>query len=388
MFNINKEAEKALFLLSQNGYEAYLVGGCVRDSILKRPFEDYDITTNALPTEVKEVFKNFKTVDTGIKHGTVTVIIEKLPIEITTYRIDGEYSDNRHPDKVEYSRNIKDDLSRRDFTMNAICYNGEILDVFGGIEDIANKMIKCVGAPSKRFTEDALRVLRALRFSACLGFDIEQKTSDSIFTCAHLLKKVSGERISSELKKLLCGDFANDVISKYGGVFDILFDGECYSQTAEYIGKCKKDFAVRLSCLLLHKEGFREVLSKLKLDNKTSKRVISAIENYNIYITEDPVCIKRYLYANGLQNIKDVLALKKAYGRDTAKIENILNDIINRNECYSIKMLNVCGDDLNALGIKGKAVGDMLNTILDKVIDGTVGNQKNKIIDFIKEKYK
>ncbi len=385
MFNINKEAEKALFLLSQNGYEAYLVGGCVRDSILKRPFFDYDITTNALPTEVKEVFKNFKTIDTGIKHGTVTVIIEKLPIEITTYRIDGEYSDKRHPDKVEFSQNLKDDLSRRDFTMNAVCYNGEYIDLFGGIEDITNRMIKCVGDPSKRFTEDALRILRALRFSSCLGFDIEEKTSDAITECTHLLKNVSGERISAELKKLLCGENAGNVISKYANVFEFLLGHNCYLERAEHIKKCPIDFDLRLACLLLNSSQHNDVLAKLKLDNKTVKRVSSAVSNYSFDLADDSVYIKKYINKNGIQNLLDVLALKNADGIDVSVIKKMLNKIIDKNECYSVKMLDIKGDDLIQFGLSGKTVGKTLEMILEKVIEGRIENSKDKILDYIKE---
>ncbi len=385
MFKIRKEAETALFLLSKSGYEAYLVGGCVRDSLLGRAFTDYDITTNALPAEIKEVFRNHKTLDTGIKHGTVTVIIDKLPIEITTYRIDGEYTDSRHPDSVEFSRNIRDDLSRRDFTMNAVCYNGDYIDLFGGREDVVNRLIRCVGDPVKRFTEDALRILRALRFSSCLGFDIEEKTSQAIIECTHLLKNVSGERIATELKKLLCGEKASHIIFKYAKVFEFLLGDNCYSERAEHIKNCPLDFDIRFACLLLNNSQYNEALAKLKLDNKTVKRVVGAIESYSTDIVADSVFIKTYINKNGIQNLMDVLALKKADGIDVADTENLLNDIIEKNECYSVKMLDVNGDELVQLGISGKAIGETLELILKKVIEGKIENSKVKILDFIKE---
>lgn len=386
MFNIREEAEKALFLLSNNGYEAYLVGGCVRDSILGRSFTDYDITTNALPFEIKTVFKNFKTIDTGIKHGTVTVVIGNLPIEITTYRIDGEYSDNRHPDKVIFSRNIRDDLSRRDFTMNAVCYNGEYIDLFCGIEDINNRLIRCVGDPTKRFVEDALRILRALRFSSCLGFEIEEKTSDAIISCSHLLENISFERISAELKKLLCGDNASEIISKYSKVFEYILEDNCYSERALHIKKCPLDFDIRLACILLNNSRYNEVLSKLKLDNKTLKRVALAVSNYSSDLANDSVYIKKYINKYGIQNLQDILTLKKADGADTSCFEALLNNVIKNNECYTVKMLDINGDDLIHLGITGKDIGITLELILENVIDGKIENSAEKILDFIKER--
>ena len=385
MFNIRKEAEKALFLLSKSGYEAYLVGGCVRDSILGRSFTDYDITTNALPYEIKEVFCGYKTLDVGIKHGTVTVIIDKLPIEITTYRIDGEYTDNRHPDKVEFSGNIRDDLSRRDFTMNAVCYNGGYIDPFGGRQDIDDKIIRCVGDPRKRFEEDALRIMRALRFSACLGFKIDTEASDAISECMHLLKNVSAERILTELNKLLCGENAAEVITEYSKVFCFLLGDNCYCERAKHINKCPAAFDIRMACLLLDNGRYKDVLTWLKLDNKTLKRVALSIENYNTFITADPIFIKKYINKFGTENLKDVLALKKADGIITADVEENLNYIINNNECYSIRMLDINGDDLACLGITGKAIGQALELILENVIEGKINNSKKEIMDFIKE---
>ena len=185
---VSLEAKMVLELLENSGFEAFLVGGCVRDSLLNRPFSDYDVTTNASPSEVKKVFSDYRVIETGIKHGTVTVILNGLPVEITTYRIDGEYKDNRHPEEVRFSTKLEDDLCRRDFTVNALAYNSELIDLFGGVSDLKSRLIRCVGDPDVRFNEDGLRILRALRFSSVLGFEIENATACSVIRNRHLLK--------------------------------------------------------------------------------------------------------------------------------------------------------------------------------------------------------
>ena len=219
-FNIPVQVSEALKILSSNGFEGWIVGGCVRDFLMGREPADFDITTSATPSETIEAFKGYRIIETGLKHGTVTIIVGGMSLEITTFRIDGEYFDGRHPSEVKYTRNLKDDLSRRDFTMNAIAYNEEhgLYDIFGGQKDIENKKIVCVGEAEKRFSEDALRIMRAIRFSSQLGFEIEEKTAEQVHRLKHTLKKISAERIRVELDKLLCGQFPHKVLMEYSDV--------------------------------------------------------------------------------------------------------------------------------------------------------------------------
>ncbi|MBE7070835.1 MAG: hypothetical protein E7386_10115, partial [Ruminococcaceae bacterium] len=251
MLSISRGAEFALDRLEKNGFEAYLVGGCVRDGILGRQTNDYDVTTNAFPSDIKKVFFDCNTIDVGIAHGTVAVVCGDEIIEITTYRIDGEYKDNRHPESVNFSTDIKDDLSRRDFTVNAMAYNGQLVDYFGGLDDLSKRIIRCVGDPDTRFNEDALRILRAMRFSSVLGFEIEGVTAKAIIKNAHLLSSISHERILAELKKLLCGCNVVSVIQKFGCVFDTVFMGKDFGSRAFAVGRCENSFETRLACLFL-----------------------------------------------------------------------------------------------------------------------------------------
>ena len=215
--------DNIIFVLSrleEAGYEAYLVGGCVRDPLIGREVSDYDITTSALPSEVEKVFADLRVIETGIKHGTVTVLSDEEPVEITTFRTDGDYLDSRHPESVTFTRKVEDDLSRRDFTVNSIAMDkdGKYVDPFGGREDIERRIIRCTGDPDKRFSEDALRIIRALRFSSVLGFEIEDETARSIHANRELLKKISVERVFIELKKLLCGKDVFRILIDYSDV--------------------------------------------------------------------------------------------------------------------------------------------------------------------------
>ena len=218
-----KNVEFIINRLENAGFEAFCVGGAVRDSVMNITPGDWDITTSALPEETKAIFGDFKTIDTGIKHGTITIIMDKKPYEVTTFRIDGEYNDNRHPENVLFTRNLKDDLSRRDFTINALAYNKKtgLADLFGGQADIYNSIIRTVGEPEKRFKEDGLRIMRALRFSAVLGFDIEENTKKAIHKNKDLLKNISAERLSAELIKLICGKNAFKILMEFPDVFSV-----------------------------------------------------------------------------------------------------------------------------------------------------------------------
>jgi len=385
LLEISYEARLALRLLEENGFEAYLVGGCVRDYILKRPFNDYDITTSATPDEVKKVFYKFRVIETGIKHGTVTVLIDSVPIEITTYRVDGDYKDNRHPETVEFSKKLSDDLCRRDFTVNALAYNKNIVDMFNGIDDLNKKLIRCVGDPDKRFNEDGLRIIRALRFASVLGFDIEEETGKSIIKNKHLLKNVSSERIFEELKKLLCGVNSKNIIEKYGVVFDELFNGKNFSKRAESIDNCPYDINVRTASLFLEDNFFREDLSMLRVDNKFYNRCINAINNYSCELNADKISVKKYLNRFGGQTLTDVLYLREAEGYDVFGIREIYQEIKANKECYLVSELDISGADLILLGYKDKQIGDALNLLLKLVIEEKLPNTREELYKYAKE---
>ena len=223
-FTLPSYVSLALEKLNNHGFEAYVVGGCVRDSLMGRAPNDWDITTDALPEQLLSTFAEYRVIPTGLQHGTVTVLIDDHPLEITTYRIDGTYSDNRHPDSVSFTRSLREDLARRDFTINALAYHPQtgIVDHFSGLADLDNRQIVCVGDPEKRFTEDALRILRALRFSAQFGFPIEKMTAKAIHRLAPLLRRIAVERVQSELVKLLCGEYVRDVMLAFPDVIGII----------------------------------------------------------------------------------------------------------------------------------------------------------------------
>jgi len=238
--NIPQEVQTALQALKNSGYEAYIVGGCVRDMLLGLTPKDFDITTSALPEQIKAVFKAYRIIETGIKHGTVTVIIDNTPLEITTFRTDGTYTDNRRPDSVSFTTSLEEDVKRRDFTVNAMCYNPEIglVDYCGGKEDLERKLIRAVGVPAERFKEDSLRILRALRFASVYGFEIEAETANAILEYKHLLKNVASERISVEINKLLCGENVYKILMDFFPAFEEIFpefeNANGFSQNSPY----------------------------------------------------------------------------------------------------------------------------------------------------------
>lgn len=432
------QVKYAIKILEQNGFVAYVVGGCIRDSMLGVCPPDWDITTNALPNEVLSVFHNLKTIESGIKHGTITVIVETLPLEITTFRIDGNYLDNRHPDSVNFCNNLCEDLSRRDFTINAMAYNENsgLIDIFEGIKDIQNKIIRCVGNPDLRFNEDALRILRALRFSSVLGFELEQKTSDSILRNASLLQNVSKERVSTELLKLLCGQNVCNVLLKYRDVFtkiipeiEPMFDFDQHNEhhifdvwehTVRAIDYSECDPIVRLT-LLLHDIGkphcysmdekgvghfhghgnisadiARTVLKSLKLSNEIINTILTLVKYHDYPITPEEKIVKRRLAKFSPPVLKLLLKVKLADSlahspiysnreNEFLKIEEMMNKIIENGECFKLCDLAVNGDDLINLGIPAsKKIGEILNELLRAVIDGKLKNNKAELIKEVK----
>lgn len=402
--NIPYEVETALNILNKNNFEAYIVGGCVRDSLLGNAPNDWDITTSAKPDEIISCFNNYRTINTGLKHGTVTVIINKKKMEITTYRIDGKYSDNRRPDNVLFTDNLSYDLKRRDFTINAIAYNKNgIVDLFGGIEDIRNKVIKCVGEPDERFNEDGLRILRALRFASVLNFKIDSNTSLSIHKNKELLSNISKERITVEFNKLLQGIDFISILREYKDVIKIFIPemSNCDNQEWEDILNSMnyaENLILKLS-ILLYKANAEKVLRNLKYDGATIKSVKSIVTFKDEEILPEKIKIKKQLSLIGYENYINLIKFKKTlyksqenkYKQELCNINNsekILNDIVMNNECYNLKMLEINGEDLKREGFtKGILLGLILNEILSLVIEGKLENNKDNLIDYVK-KYK
>jgi len=435
MINISNEAAKAIDMLNKRGYEAYIIGGCVRDYLMGKEPGDIDITTSARPEEVKEVFSSFRVVETGIKHGTVTVIINKVPLEITTYRVDCGYSDGRHPDKVSFTKSLREDVARRDFTMNSIAAdaNGSIVDYFGGAQDIQNRIIRAVGDPEVRFQEDALRILRALRFSSTLGFKIEEETKAAVFKYRELLQLISSERISSELTKLLCGGNAGNVIKEYIEVLGVFMPEllpmkgfnqrnphhhlDLLSHTCMVVDSIEKDPMLRLAALLHdigkvqtfmtddkgigHFYGHEEtgarlaesILKRLKLDRQTIEDTVKLIKYHGIYIEENERSVKRALGRLSPETFFQLIKLKRAdsMAQNSAhdilehcnEIEEIGVSIIERGECFSKHNLAINGNDLIRLGMRqGREIGRLLDKMLSMVIDGQLANDKKALEEY------
>ncbi len=380
-------------LLEQSGFEAYAVGGCVRDSLLGRTPYDWDVCTSACPEETLAVFSDFRTIPTGIKHGTVTVIADS-PVEITTFRIDGEYLDNRRPSEVLFTRTLADDLCRRDFTVNAMAAdkNGNVTDLYGGKEDLQRKIIRCVGCAEKRFDEDALRIMRALRFAATLGFELEESTAKAVHAQKELLKNIAIERIRVETDKLLLGN-CEKILCDYKEVFEVFLpEADITADKAKRISLADNELEIRLALLLdnLSAEQARAVMQRLRYSNSVTAAVAGLIENADIKLGLAFPDIKRLLNNFGEEALCRLVRFHRAKGNiNTAEKNELLqkiNKIISDGECYSLAMLAVNGADLTALGIKGKRIGNMLNVLLSDVIDSKVKNTREALLEEIKNR--
>lgn len=437
MITIPNDVENVINILSSNGHKAYVVGGCVRDSLMGREPDDWDVTTDASPKELKKIFASFRTVDTGIDHGTVLVVSGKTPVEVTTFRIDGEYTDNRHPDSVTFTSNIEDDLARRDFTMNAMAYNHEdgIIDPFRGRDDIENKIIRCVGEPDKRFNEDGLRIMRAVRFSSVLGFTIEEKTAESIIKNENLLGAIAAERLSKELMKLLCGENVFEVLTKFRSVIGVFipelkleFDFKQYGKKHAYdvwmhtvhtVNNIEANPVLRLT-MLLHDTGkiathaidengnstFRNhaavggviaenILRRLKFSKEYINTVSYLVSIHDKEVPETRIQVKEYIRELGEKNYirlmkirrADKSGLSKGY-RDIADklvfAYSTFDEVMNNNEPYSIKQLAVDGNDLKRL-VPANDIGDTLNFLVETVIKHPENNEKEILLDIVKK---
>lgn len=424
-----------------SGYKAYIVGGCVRDYFLQKTPNDYDITTNALPDDVIKIFSDYTVIPTGLKHGTVTVISNGAPIEITTFRSDGEYIDHRHPSSILFSQTFDDDARRRDFTINAMAYNhlDGLTDLFGGEQDIQNKIIRTVGNPDERFNEDALRILRALRFASTLGFKIEAETASAIHRNKDLLNNISAERIYAEFTKLLSGINVKDILIEYSDVIScfipeiipmINFDQHNYhhiydvwQHTVNAVANIKNTNILRLSAFFhdigkpqmfsLSNDGvghfyghsavsveiMQNVLKRLRADNHTISKVALIIKYHDMQIPEDKKIIRRHMAKLSPDTFFDLIYMFRAdtlalapQSKDRelhfANLESLAQQIINEQSCFTLKSLAINGNDLISLGIpSGKQIGIILNKLLEAVISDKIPNTRQDLLNEV-QKYK
>ncbi len=436
MYNIPHYAQKSLEILEKNGFEAYIVGGCVRDFLMNKTPNDFDIATNAQPQDTKKCFEGYRLITNGEKHGTIAVVIDSEVVEITTYRIDGSYSDSRHPESVTFSKNLSEDLSRRDFTVNAMALdkNGEIVDLYGGRADIENKIIRTVGNPSDRFEEDALRIMRGLRFASQLGFEIESETSEQIHKKAHLLKNISVERIRDEFLKLICGEKAVAILRDYCDVTEVFIPEikdmygflqhtpfhkyDVWEHTLNAVGNISCESVLRMTmllhdiakpdCFTIDKNGVghfkghaplgavkaKKILERLRFSNKETKLITTLIENHRDTYKCD-ADVKRMMGRVGEDTFRLLLKVKRAddgakgvyFEKDKQRLdfaEKRLDEIIRNNECYRISDMKINGCDISNIGFNGKQVGEILNILYEKVIFGELLNDKKHLIDCAK----
>lgn len=435
--NIPADANELIHTLQNNGHSAYIVGGCVRDSILGRTPHDYDICTSATPSEMLEIFKDKKIIETGLQHGTVTVVVNGEPYECTTFRIDGIYSDNRRPDTVTFTDKLVEDLRRRDFTINAMAYNDEegLIDPFNGMEDIKYKRISCVGRAEDRFGEDALRILRAIRFAAQLEFTIMPGTDWEIHKQYKNLENISIERINSEFCKIASSDDFCVELLLYKDVFSLfipelkdMFDfpqnnpwhiWDVFGHTIHAVEYCDSDdLTVRLAVFfhdfgkphsyqdgedgIRHFKGHGKVsanmtdsiMKRLKFDNETRNNVVELVCYHDATFEVGKKYVKRWLNKIGEKQFRRLLQVKKADNKaqnlelssdrikELSEIEALIDEVLQENECFSLKDLAVNGNDVKKTMMlkEGKYVGYWLNEILKRVIDGKLNNNRDDLI--------
>ena len=399
IIDLPKNVENIIGSLEEHGFEGFAVGGCVRDSLLKKTPKDWDITTDALPVDMKKIFK--KTFDTGIAHGTVTVLMDGVGYELTTYRIDGNYSDGRHPDSVSFSKSLSEDLCRRDFTINAMAYSNKkgIVDLFDGRKDLQNGIIRAVGDAKKRFDEDALRMLRAVRFAAQLGFKIDDDTFEAIKEKAKLLSKVSKERIFVELNKSLCGDFAQNIkmvytsgLYRYIGKEFAKLDESIYDfYPRKFPNKKHMYWAVFLENIE-NVEAVKKIFFELKSDNATRNNTYLLVKELKNPLPSSDEDIRWSLHRIGADLFCDYIEILKSDKKNVDildkidTIENRYSLILKENHAYEISMLDITGKDLMDLGIsKGPKIGEVLEFLLKKVIENPLNNEKSSLLRLAKE---
>ena len=399
IIDLPKNVENIIGSLEEHGFEGFAVGGCVRDSLLKKTPKDWDITTDALPVDMKKIFK--KTFDTGIAHGTVTVLMDGVGYELTTYRIDGNYSDGRHPDSVSFSKSLSEDLCRRDFTINAMAYSNKkgIVDLFDGRKDLQNGIIRAVGDAKKRFDEDALRMLRAVRFAAQLGFKIDDDTFEAIKEKAKLLSKVSKERIFVELNKSLCGDFAQNIkmvytsgLYRYIGKEFAKLDKSIYDFYPRKFHNKKHMYWAAFLENIENAEAVKKILFELKSDNATRNNTYLLVKELKNPLPSSDEDIRWSLHRIGADLFCDYIEILKSDKKNVDildKIDTIENRyilILKENHAYEISMLDITGKDLMDIGIsKGPKIGEVLEFLLKKVIENPLNNEKSSLLRLAKE---
>lgn len=420
--------------LASSGINSWLVGGCVRDALLGRTANDWDIAAGALPDDIICALDAMRVIPTGIQHGTVTVVINGECFEVTACRSDGEYADMRRPESVSFTESIESDLSRRDFTVNAMAYNKKdgLIDLFGGYSDLRSGIIRCVGDPEKRFSEDALRIIRALRFSSELGFAIDDKTAAAAVKLKNNLNAVSQERRTAELSRLLTGKNASSVLIKYRDIIFVLMP-ECaglagvphrhgsaddlWIHCSRSVDLAPSELHIRFAALLRdigkpycipqsnnyagHAEKGAEIaehmLHRMKLDRISIKKIVTLIENHSVVIEPDECLIRTLLSRLGEEMVFDLYNLRScdrsAHMNEEERIElekidsayELTNMIISRGDCYKLSALSVRGDDLMKLGYNGKEVGTVLKKLLDRVISGECVNERAVLLSQIKK---
>ena len=430
--------------LEQAGYSAYAVGGCVRDSIMGREPHDWDLCTSALPAQMQEVFRGEHVIETGLKHGTLAVVIGHVPYEITTFRVDGAYTDHRHPDSVSFVENVAGDLSRRDFTVNAMAYSPRsgLVDLFGGQEDLRRRVIRCVGIPEERFREDALRILRALRFAAVHDFSVDPDTEKALRLLAPSLKNVAAERIREEFLKLLCGAGAGRILRAFPDVLSVIvpeisvmvgYDQrnhhhhyDLWEHTVRVVENVPPEPDMRLAMLLhdtgkpavcrvdehgeAHYRGHQAVSAEiaeritagLRCDRETADRVVRLVRYHDIPLRNESGAVNldrsfllRKLNRFGEKDLRALFLIHRAdriatghspEAREDARLAqrmDALDALLAEQPCFTLKNLAVNGNDLKAFGLKGPALGDALKQLLEAVMDGRVANEKEALNDFV-----
>lgn len=440
MFDLPWGAAMIIKRLNAHGHQAYVVGGCVRDSLLGLAPKDWDICTSALPEEMQAIFRDQHVVETGLKHGTLTVVIDHEPYEVTTFRVDGEYTDHRHPDAVTFVKDVREDLSRRDFTVNAMAYHPEsgLVDAFGGQEDLVAGVIRCVGEPERRFDEDALRILRALRFASTYGFEIDEQTARAVHTLKATLHGVAAERIRVELGKLLCGKGVGDILREYHDVITTVLPQlapmvgfeqhtpyhryDVWEHTVRAVEAVPATEVLRLT-MLLHDSGkpaaftmdengvghayghqkisrtiADEVLTALRVDNATHERVLMLVESHDWPLSTERTLLKRRLNRFGEEALWQLIDVQRAdaMGKGTtaaAEIEarteairKALKELIASHPCVTLRDLAVRGGDLIQAGVgKGKAIGQCLEYLLQEVMAERLENDRDVLLSAAKQ---
>ncbi len=432
-FPMLPQAAQAIQRLQEAGYEAWIVGGCVRDFLLGRTPTDYDLTTSALPKETEAVFAGEKLIETGLQHGTVTVVLDGVPLEITTYRVDGGYTDARHPDEVTFTRSLREDAARRDFTINAMAYvpGAGLQDFFGGREDLSAGVIRAVGEPDRRFQEDALRILRAIRFASVLGFELDPGTDAAARRNAHLLTKISVERVFVELGKLLCGPGAGKILLAYPDILGVVIPEltpmvgfeqhnvhhcyDVYTHTAVAVDHVPPELKLRLA-MLFHDIGkpatfsmgedgqghfyghpkvsaalAEQILVRLRAPKRLREAVVRLVRVHDWPLSTEPRLIRRRLQQLGEEGFFDLLRVQKG---DTAacflsdctreddrnEVEDAAKAILAAKPCLTVRDLAVSGRDIMALGYCGPGVGAALRGLLERVIAGEIPNEKTTLL--------